>query len=233
MDYLSAAIKSATSEEDSGNYKFDTSRILSSSLEEEPKVIQKDIQIMPKEIPELNIPGLPEIGTLGKETIQKSELNDILNYENFQLIIHKIKNINKAKYGNKWAIIPQNKSFHHTELLKNAYIISNLLIRGRIENNIQWDKIQEEMVEIFIILVSLTIKNNNEITLYSILTAQQTIFDNAPGSKIELFDSTFWDMFLIPLTLKQDQLLGIKFMDFWLYLGVDFKSLFNIILEGN
>jgi len=32
--------------------------------------------------------------------------------------------------------------------------------------------------------------------------------------------------------LKQDQLLGIKFMEFWLYLGTDFKSLFKTIQQG-
>ncbi len=234
MDYLSAAIESATKEDQSGNFDFDTSRILSASQEEKPEIIKenKEIQIASPELPEVNIPGLPSTNTLGKNTIQNSDLNTILDYDNYQLLINKINLENKTKYGNNWASIPSDKSFFHTELLGSAYIISTILIQGRIDGGIKWDRIQQEMVNIFKILLSLTIKNSNEVPLYSILTAQQSIFDNAPGSKIELFDSTFWEMFLIPLMLKQDQLLGIKFMEFWLYLGTDFKSLFKTIQEG-
>lgn len=230
MDYLDAAIKSST-QPSSGNFQPEANRILSVDLSK-AKELPEEIQIMSTELPEVNLPGIPNVKELGKEAINKSELNTILNYENFQFMINKINIKNKEEYGNNWIGTPLEKTFFHSELLGISYRISTLIINGRISGSTQWDLIQEEMVNIFKILLSLTIKHGNEVPLYSILTAQQTIFDNAsPGTKIEIFEKTFWEMFLIPLMLKQDQLLGIKFMEFWMYLGLDFTALFDIIIK--
>lgn len=223
IDYLTAAISAATGE--TGNFEPGDNRLLAVKKEKEI------IPIMSENLPDVNIPGVANVSTLGKETIQKSELNTILDYDNFQMLIAKINADNKKEFQGNWASIPKDKSYFHPNLLKHSYNISHALVQGRITGNPAWDKIQNEMIQIFKIVLSLNIKSSNEIPLYSILTANQTLFENNPTSKLDLFESTFWEMFLIPVMLKQDQLLGIKFIEFWMYLGVDFNFLFQELLS--
>ena len=225
-DYLTAAINAAA--DSTGNFNSSQSRVLSLEKEEKEKEI---IPIIPEEIPDLNLPGIPNVQALGKDLIQQSDMNNILDYNNFQLLVANITAENRKEIGSNWASIPNNKSYFHPNLLKHSYNICNILVRGRNNNHIEWDGITLEMIKIFKIVVSLNIKSRNEVSLYSILTANQTLFDANPGSKIELFDNTFWEMFLIPVMLKQDQLLGIKFVEFWMYLGADFNKLFQEVLS--
>jgi hypothetical protein len=221
MDYLSIAVDAA--KEEFGNFDPSKSRILS-------KEISKDTvpqNVIDERIPELNIPGISNVKNIGPETIQNSELNNILNYETYQRIITNIAKLNVKTFGKNWGSVHDNKSFLFNEVLGHCYRINTALINGRISGSTNWHEIQSYMIGIFRIVISLGIKHKTEVTFYSILSANQKTFEQNPEAKLEVFDESFWEMFMIPVMLKQPQLLAIKFIEFWLYLGKDINVLFQ------
>jgi len=222
MNYLDSIIND-TMHGRSNNFDPNTTTSLSYSRNDLD--IGNSDKVIPKEIKQSGISDLVDIDNLGSKALKESSINEILDFGLFEKTVNIVNNDNKKTIGNNWASIPENKSSFNNELLLDAYNINKLLIDGRNNSITDWNNIRIHMVEMFRTLISINIKKNSELTLYSLMSANQKQFQENPSTQLEKFDTEFWDLFLIPLTLKQEQLLGIKATEFWMYLGFDIKDL--------
>ncbi len=234
MDYLTAALQEV--KEGKGNFNPLENRNLSVYLSNKDiEKVEKPIQITNPELPDIIMPGVRDNNTIGINIIEESQLNKLIPYDSFQEIVISINKSLVRERGNNWGSQNKEFCFLNTELLGVAYNISTLLINGRRSADINWIDIKIEMIKMFRLLVGLNIRTSAEVSLYSLLTANQAMFQKNPSTKIENFNDNFWEGFLIPLVLKQEQLIGVKFIEFWMYLGFDFNNLLkdtvNYLLE--
>jgi len=147
-----------------------------------------------------------------QEYLKSSQLNEILDYEEFLKII----DIIDSKYKN----ISEDKIF--LLLLKEA---GNL-----IENIPKRDVIILKLINMFK-LISLLFINKGEPELVYNLFGTYIKLAEAPNfeTNLETLYSTAWDNFIIPISIKQPQLILIKFLDFWFGLGLTWNTIKSTI----
>jgi len=170
--------------------------------------------------------GLPSskinINDLISNTLKESKLNSVIKFEEFQEILQILSNKLKTEdYSEYNAFIKTEnfKDFIFYKILSNSDELIHISLLFKNDNlNIDPTVINElknNLIRILFNLFLFFIKNKNEMMLYSILVAYE---------KIEINDDDYlkniWDLLVIPISLKNENLLLIKILEIWLNLGL-------------
>ena len=242
LDYLKSAPQQIVSSQNPNGFINNSIKPTKKKLD----TINKDIQNITNNIlGSTNIPAMPNIeipdeNINATKLIKNSSLNDILNIDDYQMVIKDIKQYISKTYGNSWYANDIKNSNIFTGLLEEASEIIKILFplgtNIKLEN-INIEKILDKLAKMFFYIFLIFIHEGDEMSIYSLLNSyiklsEDTNFNRDKGA---IFYNS-WDTLVLPIAIKQPHLILIKLLDFWFGLDSNWKILktrFKIILLDN
>jgi len=168
------------------------------------------------------------------DLITNSPLNDILDYNEFNDLIQLFKNYINTKYSKSWYSSKIDDLNIYTSLLNSVTDIMNIILPvggNKDISKINYNDLNKACSEVFFHLILLSIHNNEEMAMYSLLNSYIKLSETSDmeRDKGKLFFN-IWDTMLLPIAIKQSHLCLIKILEFWFGIDNTFKDLKKYLL---
>jgi len=204
------------------NYFGDISKIDELSLANIENV-NKNIERI-QETPDANLETiLPSISKNNiNEALSSTGFNTEIQYEEFHKLFEKIINF---FIGSKNLKIEDL----YNSLLIDFYEINKLILNKEFLNIKLKQHFANFILKIIATLHLSVLSNNAEILVYTLFGSFEKKFKKEESDFKKIQDD-FWNL-LIPIAIKQEQLLFIKVTEFWYLLGENFELLKTIMID--
>jgi len=94
-------------------------------------------------------------------------------------------------------------------------------------NEVDWDNVQVELIDLFHFILSICIQQNAEHVLFSQLLNLQMNKDKITLIKDDKYFEDFWNNFLMAVQMKNLPVMAVSWGDFWFRAGGDVNVLFK------